>query len=295
MSRSGSVPRRGLPAVPGVSAPPDRRFRRADLPIERRRLTGRLRRLARWTVPAVLCAALALWGASAILQSGLLKVREIVVVGNTRLSSGAVESLVSGLTNEDILRADLEVYRQRLLDSPWVADVRLSRVLPATIRIAVVERTPIAVARLDQQLYLVGEDGSIIDDYGPEYREFDLPVVDGLVSTTAATGDRPAATADRAHLTAELLRALGSRPDLRDRLSQIDVSNAHDAVVMFDDDVTWLHLGDERFLERLERYVELRPSLGERFGPLDYVDLRFDNRIYLRGRNTGGARRGISR
>ena len=190
----------------------------------------------------------------------LLRVRDVTVVGTARLSAGEVESLVAGLRDDHILRVDLEFYRRRLLDSPWVADVQLTRLLPATIQIAVVERTPMAVARHGQQLYLVDETGSIIDDYGPQYQEFDLPVVDGLMS--APKSGTPGASVDRVRLTASLLAGLGTRPDLRDRVSQIDVSNPRDAVVMFDDDPAWLHVGDRRFVERLAAVRRVAAGAG---------------------------------
>lgn len=287
------IVRRGMPPAPGVASPQDRRFRRSDLLVERRRLTVRVRRFLRWGLPVLAGLALVAWGVQTVLASPLLQVRDLKVVGNKRVSASAIEALVSGLRDEHILRVDLAAYRERLLTSPWVQDARFSRVLPATIEISVVERAPMAVARLGQQLYLVGEDGSILDDYGPAYREFDLPVVDGLV--TAPKTGRPFADADRARLTADLFTSLASRPDLRDRISQADVSNPFDAVVMFDDDAAWLHLGDRDFTDRLQRYVELRPTLAERFGDLDYVDLRFDTQVYLRGRNRTGVRQSVSR
>jgi hypothetical protein len=36
--------------------------------------------------------------------------------------------------------------------------------------------------------------------------------------------------------------------------------------------------------QRVRRYLELRQALQDRFDGIDYVDLRFDERIYLRGR-----------
>ena len=70
--------------------------------------------------------------------------------------------------------------------------------------------------------------------------------------------------------------------DLRRRLSQVDVSNARDAVVMFDHDPAWLHLGDDHFAERLTTYLELAPALAHQFPAVDYVDLRFDERVFVR-------------
>src|SRR6185503_4027743 len=93
-----------------------------------------------------------------------------------------VRALVDGIDEQSIFHVNLEEYRTRLLDSPWVADAVLWRVFPSTVEVRVTERTPLAVARLNRQAYLVDSTGVIIDSAGPQYREFDLPVVDGLLS-----------------------------------------------------------------------------------------------------------------
>ncbi|MGE5812975.1 MAG: cell division protein FtsQ/DivIB, partial [Acidobacteriota bacterium] len=66
------------------------------------------------------------------------------------------------------------------------------------------------------------------------------------------------------------------------RVSQIDVRDANDAVVILDGDTALLHLGDSHFAERLQSYLELAPALHERVPDIDYVDLRFDERVYVR-------------
>ncbi len=86
------------------------------------------------------------------------------------------------------------------------------------------------------------------------------------------------------HLTERFIDALASRPDLRRRVSQVDVSNARDVVVMLDSDPAGLHLGDARFVERLTTYLELSADAARAFRGLDYVDLRFDERVYVRPR-----------
>ena len=46
--------------------------------------------------------------------------------------------------------------------------------------VRVTERRPIAAARFADQLYLVDEQGTVIDRHGPRFAEFDLPIIDGL-------------------------------------------------------------------------------------------------------------------
>jgi cell division protein FtsQ len=220
-----------------------------------------------------------------VLSASTLQVRRITVRGNVRVSAGEVQVLAEGLRGNSILTADLESFRQRLLESPWVADVALRRVLPSTIEVFVEERSPIGLCRLGNDLYLIDRRGTIIDEFGPKYAEFDLPIIDGLVRAPGS-GD-PAVDEQRAELAGRVIDDLAPRKALAQRVSQIDVSNVNDAVVLLDDDSAALHLGDERFLERLQSYVDLAPALRERVPDIDYVDLRFDERVYVRPGGNG--------
>ena len=280
MSRTAETPRRVRPA--GIAAPADRRFHRSGLRPEQRRVGRTILRSAKWVVGLAVVVAAGFWVTDVVLHARMLTVQHVRVRGNVRLSEGDVQSLVDGIRGENIFRVDFEPYRQRVLDSPWVSSVALSRVLPSTIDVRVTERTPMAVARVGQQLFLVDDAGVIIDEYGAAYHDLDLPIVDGLVSSPAGKG--PLVDRERVAVTAAFLAALTDRPDLSQRLSQVDVTNAHDIIVMFDHDPVWLHLGDDQFVERLNRYLELVPTLQERFVDIDYVDLRFGERVFVRSR-----------
>ena len=61
---------------------------------------------------------------------------------------------------------------------------------------------------------------------------------------------------------------------------------------MLKDDTALVHIGDEQFVERLQSYLDLVPALRERVPEIDYVDLRFDERVYVRPRSRGRRQRG---
>jgi cell division septal protein FtsQ len=65
-------------------------------------------------------------------------------------------------------------------------------------------------------------------------------------------------------------------------LSQIDVTDVHDAIIVLKDDTALIHVGTEKFIERVQSYIDLIPALRERIPEIDYVDLRFDERVYVR-------------
>jgi cell division septal protein FtsQ len=175
---------------------------------------------------------------------------------------------------------DLERWRHRILSSPWVEQVALRRVLPSTIEVFIRERQPLAIGRVRGELFLVDGAGRIIDDYGPGYAQFDLPIVDGLAASPAR-GDS-ALDEGRAALAARVVSSLRRNEAMYRRVSQIDVSNARDAVVILEGDRALVHLGEEQFAERLESYVDLAPALRAQVPEIEYVDLRFDNRVYVR-------------
>ena len=265
-----------------VKATTEKNFRRARVSPSRRTRGWRWRpswRVVRVAISAALVAYGGYRAVDLVVSASPLQVRRITVEGNVRLSPGEVQALVEGLRGSSIITADLDRYRRRLLQSPWIADVALRRVLPSTIQVFVDERRPMGICRVGGVLYLVDRQGTLIDEFGPQYADFDLPIIDGLVRAPG-TGS-PVIDPERAALAGRVIDAIAARPALAGKLSQIDVTDRRDAVVLLDDDPALLHLGQERFLERLQGYVEIAAAFRERVGEIDYVDLRFPPRYYV--------------
>lgn len=270
-----------------VAAPADRRFRRAHVKPSRRRRTWRSFAVPAFVALVIVAAAMLalVRGRAFVARIGMLQVQRIVVHGNERLSKGEVIAMLDGLRGQSLFGTDLDVWRQRLMASPWVRDAALRRALPSTVEVAIYERTPVGIARVGGDMYLVDERGVLIDQYGPQYASLDLPLIDGLSMPSA---DGSAADSTRAELAARMLAAIRTKPDLARRVSQIDVSDVHNASVILTGDPAVIYLGDDGFAQRLQSYVELAPTLKERVPGIDYVDLRFGDRIYVRP--VGGTR-----
>ncbi len=232
--------------------------------------------------------AFGVMASASIVNARLLAVDRLTVDGNHQLSDGEVDAVIGGVLGESLLLVDLQQLQRRLLDSPWVASVTVRRVLPSTIAVRVVERDPIAIARLGNRLYLVDGTGIIIDEYGPQYGDFELPIVDGMAEPDSGGGS--AIDPGRAQLVARFLAALGVRPELRRSVSQVDVSREGNVAILIGDDPTLLFLGDEQFVERIRTYLEIRPTLIERMDDIDFVDLRFGQSLVAKPRNARAQR-----
>ena len=262
-----------------ITAPADKRFRRAHLKPSRKRAGFTSRRWRAGVAIAVLVFALYASHRAVAVVAGLeiFHVDQINVHGNRRLSNGEVLAMLESLRGRSVLALDLADWRRALLNSPWVADASLRRTLPSTVDVVILERAPLAIGRINGSLYLVDDRGAVIDEYGPSYADLDLPIIDGLSSAPEEANSN----LYRALLARRLLDALRVQ-NMASQISQIDVSDSRNAVVLLEGDPTLIRLGNERFVERLQSYHELAPTLRDQVPAIDYVDLRFDERVYVR-------------
>ena len=117
----------------------------------------------------------------------MLPISHIVVRGNERLSKGEVLAVLGGLRGESLVWTDLSVWRRRLLASPWVRDAALRRSLPSTVEVLISERQPVGIGRHQgRHVSRSTTRGTVIDQYGPQYADLDLPIVDGLEAEPGA-------------------------------------------------------------------------------------------------------------
>ena len=266
-----------------VSAPTDKRFRRAHASPARRRRAFDLS--IRQVVQAALFAGVVAYGGyrgvHLLLTSEALAIGHIRLSGNTALSNDDVLSRLEGLHGLNTMTVDLERWRQKVLESPWVEAAVIRRVLPKDVVVSIVERRPMGLGRVGNELYLIDERGAVIDEYGPNHVEFDLPLIDGLAVGKSSRAGVPVIDEGRAVLAGRLLAALQGRPDLVERVSQIDVSNPRDAVVILKGDTVMIRIGTDQFVERLQAYLDIAPTLQREVPRIDYVDVRFGERVYV--------------
>ena len=269
-----------------VAAPADKRFRRSHVhPAKKRRW------IPSWKSVAIVVtvSAAVLYGsfraADVALTANALTINTITVTGTSRMAPGEALAILDGLRGASMVTADLESWRQKLLDAPWVADASMRRVFPRTVAVVISEREPLGIGRIQNALYLLDQDGTVIDEFGPKYAEFDLPFIYGL----APGADDSNGSADRhAALAGRVLADLQRRPDLAQKVAQVDVSNANDAVVVLKDDGVQLHTGDAHFADRVQSYLDLSQRLHEDVPRIDSVDLRFGDNVFVKPQGTTG-------
>ena len=179
----------------------------------------------------------------------------------------------------NIFYVPLTERRRQLEQIPWIEHATVMRILPDQIRVAVVERQPVAFARQGGQLGLVDADGVLLTMPAAmmAQRHYSFPVVTGI-----DPGDSPEARKARMAVYRRLLDELDSGGQkLSAQISEIDLTDAEDARVTMQDDTTLLHFGQERFLERYKRYKAQISQLRQQYPKLVAVDLRYEQEAVM--------------
>ena len=215
-------------------------------------------------VCVVLSASIAVaWGARRyITTSPRFGIRTVLVDGNRRLSAEDIAARGGVTIGRNIFEVDLETAGATIANEPWVEKAVVTRRLPSTVNISVVEREAWAVATIGGELYLVTRDGDPfkrVSDGDP----FDLPVITGIAPEKVSE--------DRTGVVNSFRRALDVVEDMdragiskRYPIQEVHLERDGTIVMTIGKDAIALHLGQTRFREKIEQASRVLSELGRR-------------------------------
>lgn len=193
-------------------------------------------------------------------------VNVVDVAGASRFSVPYILRAAALERGQPILGLDLEAIRERVEEVGWVKSVRVLRLLPDTLVIAVSERPRLAVWQVNGQTHVVDPDGQIIPEADPGLF-VDLPLIVGDGANEAAGAILPELQT-RPRLMGRidaLVRVDGRRWDLRLKdggLIQLPAEHEDSALIQLDQldqKDRLLDLGFERVDLRDPEFVSVRP------------------------------------
>ncbi len=223
----------------------------------------------------------------------------IQIAGNSRLTRPQLLSVFGEDVDRNIFTMPLAERRAELERLPWVAHATVMRLLPDRVRVAIVERTPVAFVRQGREIGLVDANGVLLDlgrpldaasadgeMASPKTADYSFPVVTGI------SAEEPLSTrAARMNIYLDFVAALdASGEKISRRLSEVDVSNPEDVQAILSDgdagqaagaDGILVHFGDERYLERYRQYAQHLAEWRAQYPKLASVDMRYERQVVL--------------
>ena len=215
----------------------------------------------------VALAALALlaspwWGRLIASELSFFRVRRVEIVGVKYLAPSAVLARLRVDTTRSVWD-DLSVLERRVASHPQVANVSISRKLPGTLVVNVVENLPIAMVSTDRGMLVFDERG----------RQLPLDLSQVPV-------DLPIAARRDTSLFRLLARVRAERPGVFARLS--DVSRAGDKEVVIRFKTLQVRAMLDVTPDRLAEIFPVEADLARRQARVAELDLRFRDQVIAR-------------
>ena len=90
-------------------------------------------------------------------------IRDMQVAGNNRMSREDVLAQAELQPGQNLLAVNMESVETQLLKNPWIESAQVTRVLPGTLKVRVVEREPSYLVQFEDRLCYADGEGRIID------------------------------------------------------------------------------------------------------------------------------------
>ena len=195
------------------------------------------------------------------------RVKRVDLRGVNRMNELAIYEKVLGQRDQVMTRLDLAALRNDLLSLPWVKDARVSRQLPDTLVVDIVERNPHAVLRDGGHYVLIDETGHELEAVPPSRAKGML-----VLAGKGVEGEVGA-----------LEKLLDAAPALKTQVSEAEwVGNRRWNLTFRTGQVLALPEGDDEGAAALLSFARMDGVDRLLGGKVAAFDMRVPDRIYLR-------------
>ena len=211
-----------------------------------------------------------------------LKVKRVTIEGNRIVETAEITQLIKVPKNTQLQDIDLMAVRRDIMSHHFIKDAVVERDLPATLKVTVKERVPLAIINRAELLYL-DEDGVVLP-HSISRQLFDLPVLTGLPDDMNLT---PGVTIKNADIQ-EALKILAASKlvskELYHLVSEVRLRNGGDIVLYAAEWGVPIIFGRGEIPAKVVRLAACWDDVVRERGTenLQYVDLRFDDQVVVR-------------
>jgi cell division protein FtsQ len=194
-------------------------------------------------------------------------VQQIQLSGNEQTAEEDAYDALNVVPGGSIFAFDPVAARLRLIALPWIADAEVSRRLPDTLSVRLIEKRPFALWRRGTQVAIVERSGAVITKEGTQ--AFHLPVIAGEGAPEAA---------------APFIDALASYKTLSPHVQLIERVGARRWDLKLEGGITVRlpELGWEAQLKELAALIEKQKILDRE---IEIIDLRYPDNLIFRLHN----------
>lgn len=198
-------------------------------------------------------------------------VKDIAFVGTHHLKNDELNSLIKIKKGDELFGVSGRELYKRLKSSPWIRDAVIKKELSGRVLINVTEAVPVAILSIADRPYLIDREGDILE-----------PMKEGTVLFLPVIKDIDYKNNREAYL--EAVRFVDVLHNKRvvsyDGTIEITGQRPEDITLKLDNISIKIGAGD--FDKKLERLEFVRDEIEKRNMSVEYIDLRFANKIIVK-------------
>lgn len=203
-----------------------------------------------------------------------LNIQEVEVISQKPEIKQEIQQFLKGKHLGNILLLDIGLLQEKFTAHRWIKGVRVRKILPSTLKIEIHTRTPAALLK-HNHTYVIDEEGVFLEQI-KQGETVDLPL---LIDSNLFQKDYEG----KLNLAWKCLRSLS--PEEKEQLEVLDLTEYENVTVRLKENQTRLILGNDRFSEKIRLYTRMQIKL-EKYGDLEYIDLRLHDRLYIKPRKS---------
>ncbi len=198
-----------------------------------------------------------------------LEIKDVNISCRNQTIKDNVQDIIEDYTFGNILLFDSNNLQEIIESLTRVKNVIIRKIFPLSLDISIEERKPFAVLQ-KEFLFVIDTEGVIVSRL--EAHNISLP----LLFDESNFKDYYREKIDLARECLENMTL-----EERQNIEILNLSENLNVKVKMRDSLTWLVLGNNHFCENIRRFQAEKAHL-ERYGELEYVDLRFQDRFFIK-------------
>ena len=229
---------------------------------------------------AVSLACAALYGCyRAVTSATLFSLKSVDVSTTKHLTRDEILGLAGVEPGKDLLRMNLKVMGDHILQNPWVETVRINRYFPDGVSISITEREPVAIVNMGF-IYYLDKKGNVFKVLN-QGDKLDFPVVTGF--SEEELGIDPKGSKEALESTCDLLKILREKGAfiLAD-VSEIHYDKGYGFTLFTASGALPVKVGSGDFAAKVERFARIYRDLMVQLPLIHYIDLDYNDKIIVK-------------
>lgn len=202
----------------------------------------------------VLLVGIIAGGTAFALISPIFNIKDIKVLDNNQVSSDTIISLSELKTGENIFRFSSNKAIDKIIENPYVENVKIHRKIPSTIEIKIEERIPTFSVDYMGKYAIINNQGYILE-ITDNNKELPIILNSSTVEQEITTGQR--LNDEDLEKLEDILKIMSSAKEnnLDKEVTNIDISNRNEYIIYLEQENKYVHLGDSSNLSNKMLYV----------------------------------------